>query len=358
MHPALGGLCLKLLKPICSDLLRFAVNLANETYMQGLQIESMDGVVADARTRLSLAESSEPPLQVEIKRWANHIDTELLLMKLGRKSSIQNIILIAQYINPKMAGRFKDAGLQFLDAAGNIYLRQPGHFLFVTGNKEGDFSHEEGQSASVAKALSAKALVVMYTILKERDALKWSYRMFSEKTSVSIGMISQVMRELEQQGYLTTSATGMKSILQPEELLQRWTAGYMDVWRKYRSNERWVSNEPFWHDEQQLRSSPAVIGGELATSHYLNYLNPGSAMFYATRQEVDSIARTFRLRKLRSDFEPGYKISFMEPMMPKALLLGDDGYAHPLLAYAELIASKDPRNIETAKRLYESYFSY
>jgi len=44
--------------------------------------------------------------------------------------------------------------------------------------------------------------------------------------------------------------------------------------------------------------------------------------------------------------------------MPKALLLGDDGYAHPLLVYAELIGSKAPRNIETAKLLYDKYFGY
>lgn len=340
-----------------TDLLRYAISLANDTYGLGLQIELLDSDVADARIQLSLADSVVS-LQAEVKRWANHIDTELLLMKLSRKSPIQDIILVAQYINPKMAGRLKDAGLQFLDAAGNIYLRQPGHFLFVTGNKESDFAHQEGNAAPVAKALSAKALVVMYTILKERDALQWSYRMFSEKTSVSIGMISQVMRELVQQGYLTQSASGVTSILQPEELLQRWVAGYIEVWRKFRSHERWVSNEPFWQDEQQLCTTTAIVGGEIAASHYLNYLNPGSAMFYATRQEVESMAQIFRLRKARTDFEPGYKVSFMEPMMPTELLLGDNGYAHPLLAYAELIASKDPRNIETAKRLYDRYFGY
>lgn len=340
-----------------TDLLRFVINLANDTYGLGLQIKLLDSDVADARVQLSLADSVVS-LQAEVKRWANHIDTELLLMKLSRKSPIQDIILVAQYINPKMAGRLKDAGLQFLDAAGNIYLRQPGHFLFVTGNKERDLVHEEGKTAPVAKALSAKALVVMYTILKERDALQWSYRMFSEKTSVSIGMISQVMRDLEQQGYLAKSVSGETRILQPEELLQRWVAGYMEVWRKFRSHERWVCHEPFWQDERQLCTSTAVVGGEIAASHYLNYLNPGSAMFFATRQEVEGMARTFRLRKARTDFEPGYKVSFMEPMMPKELLLGDDGYAHPLLAYAELIASKDPRNIETAKRLYDRYLGY
>lgn len=340
-----------------TDLLSHVVKIANETYMLGLSMDpAYEGVTAE-RMKLSLAGRPEP-LLVEVKRWANHIDTDLLLIKLARKSPLQDLILIAQYINPKMAERFKDAGLQFLDAAGNIYLRQPGKYLFVKGNKEGDFGYDENQPSSGMKTLSAKALVVMYVILKERDALTWSYRMFSEKTSVSLGTISQVMRELEQQGYIASSATGGKTLLQRGELLQRWVSGYIEIWRKYRRNERWVSNEPFWHDEQQLNSLNVVIGGELAATHYLHYLNPGSAMFYASKQEVDDMARTFRLLKARTDFEPGYRISFMEPMMPKALLLGDDGYAHPLLVYAELIASKDPRNIETAKRLYDKYFGY
>lgn len=98
---------------------------------------------------------------------------------------------MTQYINPKLAGRLKDVGLQFLDAAGNIYLKQSGHFLFVTENKDRDLAYEEGKTTPVANALSAKTVVVMYTILKKCDALQWSYRRFLEKTSVSIGMISQ-----------------------------------------------------------------------------------------------------------------------------------------------------------------------
>lgn len=44
--------------------------------------------------------------------------------------------------------------------------------------------------------------------------------------------------------------------------------------------------------------------------------------------------------------------------MPKELLLGDDGNTHPFLAYAEIAASKDQRNIETANRLYNRYLGY
>lgn len=338
-----------------TDLLSHVVKVANDTYMLGLsENQPFDGAQTGS-VQLSLIGRSSP-LQVEVKRWANHIDSDLLLMKLARKSPLQDIILITQYINPKMAERFKDAGLQFLDAAGNIYFRQPGQYLFVKGNKESDFGNEQNQSPSGMKTLSAKALVVMYALLKEPAALRWSYRMLSEKTSVSIGMVSKVMRELEQQGYLASSAAEGKTILQPAELLQRWTAGYIDVWRKFRRSERWLANEPFWQDKHHELN--AVAGGEVAAAYYLHYLNPGAAMFYASKQDVDNLAQTFRLRKARADYEPGYSIRFMEPMMPKALLLGDDGYAHPLLVYAELIASKDPRNIETAKRLYDQYLHY
>lgn len=84
-----------------TDLLRYAISRVNDTY--GLTIEQVDSDVADARVQLGAADNTAS-LLVEVKRWANHIDTELLLIKLSRKSPLQDIILIAQYINPKMAG--------------------------------------------------------------------------------------------------------------------------------------------------------------------------------------------------------------------------------------------------------------
>lgn len=126
---------------------------------------------------------------------------------------------------------------------------------------------------------------------------------------------------------------------------------------KFRSYERWGANEPFWQNKQQLCAATALAGGEIAAAHYLNYLNPGAAMFFAAKPDVDDMARAFKLRKARTDVEQGYKISFMQPMMPSELLCGDDGYAHPLIVYAELIASKDPLNTETAQRLSDRYLS-
>lgn len=61
-----------------------------------------------------------------------------------------------------------------------------------------------------------------------------------------------MMRYLEQHGYLTKSVSGDTRILQPEELVQRWVAGYIEVWRKFRSHGRWVRTELIWQDERQL----------------------------------------------------------------------------------------------------------
>lgn len=51
-----------------TDLLRYAISLANDTYGLGLQIELLDSNVADARIQLSLADSVVS-LQAEVKRW-------------------------------------------------------------------------------------------------------------------------------------------------------------------------------------------------------------------------------------------------------------------------------------------------
>jgi len=94
----------------------------------------------------------------------------------------------------------------------------------------------------------------------------------------------------------------------------------------------------------------AQWGGEVAAAKLTQYLAPQIVTIYTTAQQLNQLLLEFRLRKdvagdveiLKRFWEPG-----------KTWQYGD--LVHPILVYADLMATGNQRNIETAKIIYEQH---
>ena len=71
---------------------------------------------------------------VELKRWAQQANIGTIVAQLRRMPP--PALLVADYVNPNMADRLREAGAQFIDAAGNAYLNEKTFFVFVKGNRK------------------------------------------------------------------------------------------------------------------------------------------------------------------------------------------------------------------------------
>ncbi|MBW2559814.1 MAG: hypothetical protein JRE40_03045, partial [Deltaproteobacteria bacterium] len=103
---------------------------------------------------------------------------------------------------------------------------------------------------------------------------------------------------------------------------------------------------------QQKRPDPLKEqwGGEVAAAKLTQYLNPQIITIYTTVQQLNQLLLEYRLKKdAAGDVEILER--FWQP--DKTWQYGD--LVHPILVYADLLATGNQRNIETAKMIYEQH---
>jgi hypothetical protein len=153
---------------------------------------------------------------------------------------------------------------------------------------------------------------------------------------------------------------------QPVHLVARLRDRWVEAWpRKLKPKLQlgeFEAQQPNWWQDIDIRKYDGYWGGEIAGAGYTNYLRPEEMTLYLPKGRVLNILRDARLRKAqdwnRTDTN---KIHIYERFWPKTTENLDKGYeeekglVHPILAYADLMATGDPRNLETARKLYERH---
>jgi hypothetical protein len=66
----------------------------------------------------------------EIKRWAQHVQIGTVVDMVKRHPKG---ILVADYVNPKMADRLRECDVNFIDAAGNAFINTPFRHVLIKG---------------------------------------------------------------------------------------------------------------------------------------------------------------------------------------------------------------------------------
>lgn len=159
---------------------------------------------------------------VEIKRWAQQTNVGTIAAQLRRMPS--PALLVADYVNPNMADRLRDAGVQFIDAAGNAYLNEKAFFVFVKGNRT---SSIHASPRKTSRAFNASGLKLIFCFLIEPSLVGETYRKMAEASGVSLGAIGWVLNDLKDKGYIRERGNkGSRSLESPMELLDRWVETY------------------------------------------------------------------------------------------------------------------------------------
>ncbi|MEA2079706.1 MAG: hypothetical protein U9P00_07590 [Pseudomonadota bacterium] len=88
-------------------------------------------LTVDALVRL---EGDRQTLPAEIKKWAQQANLGALANRV--KQLPGEGLLVADYVNPRMASTLREQGVQFIDARGNTYINQPPVYVYVTGKRD------------------------------------------------------------------------------------------------------------------------------------------------------------------------------------------------------------------------------
>jgi len=255
----------------------------------------------------------------------------------------QKGLLVTWYVTPQMADRMKEMGIEFIDTAGNAYINQPPLFIFIKGNRPVDRYPKERPT----RAFQPTGLQVVFALLGNPGLEDKPFRQIAKAANAALGTVGWVIRDLKNLGYLLDRGKRGRRLLRKKELLDRWIAAYPDQLRPKNLVGRYRAPNKEWWKDEVLTPFTAFWGGEVAAAKLTRYLKPQVVTIYIKGNP----GRLLLKHKMRKDLEG--KIEVLKAFWNFEYNWQFTDLVHPILIYADLLATGDTRNIETAEIVYE-----
>ena len=277
--------------------------------------------------------------------------TEANALSLGGRPS-RPLLIIGDHISDRSAAAYRNAGIQYLDAAGNAHVAF-GDVLIDIQGRQG----VRGISGSVPERetnlFSARRSQVIFALLAWPELLASPLREISRTSKVSIGQVQSTMKLLEKTSYLHGGTS--RSLQRKGELLDRWVAAYptgllptlrlRDFSGDIRSIKRAEGDASLFVSGEF--AVPEVLQPETITL-YTDDINP--RLLAANRWRADGPKNIFLRRKFWE--QPEIDRTGRERR-------GDDlreiERVPALLMYADLLSTGDSRQSEAAAHLREQH---
>ena len=294
----------------------------------------------------------------EIKKWAAQVNLGAIINQMNYLAEQGVRLFVADYINPRMATRLKEADIQFIDTAGNAYINHEPVYIYIKGNKPLQVATTK-RNVKNDKAFQATGLKIVFAFLRNRELINAPYREIAHHAGVALGAVGGVIRDLVAQGFLLEGiAKNQRRLADPNLLFDKWVENYPHKLKDKHKIGEFTTDDPTWWKAINLKKFGAVWGGEIAAAKYTNYLNPKHGVVYIHKADAAKFLQAARLRKTGPQETPTIRIELIEPFWNEGNLnefAKQEGLAHPIIAYADLIETGDKRNLDTAKRLHEEY---
>lgn len=283
------------------------------------------------------------------------IDRFAILGEIKQHYAQQPPLLVAPHISTETAEKCRQLDLQFIDASGNTYLHGPGLYVFVKGQRPTEkrgflMTGQEGKRAGTAAHLR-----VIFALLYMPELLNAPYRKIAQAAGVALGTIGQVFDDLANRGILTGGKRrGGRVMLARSKLCDEWTTNYPITLRPKLNPRRFKAPTPDWWKTIDLTRYNAQWGAEVAVEKLTGHLRPSTATLYLhTEQGQQALTQLVAENRLRPDREGNIEV--LDAFWTVQGVASNAQTAPPLLVYADLLATLDPRNLEAAKLIHDRY---
>lgn len=293
---------------------------------------------------------------VEIKRVDRFAILRDIKNQYASHGQAAQALLVAPRVTTKTADKCRELDLQFIDAAGNAYLRAPGLYVLIKGQRpvEEDFL-QTGPGAK--RAGTAAHLRVIFALLCKPALLNAPYRDIVQIAGVALGTIGWVFNDLADRGFTVGGKrTRDRVMLERERLIDEWMTTYPIKLRPKLNPRRFNAPKPDWWKEIDITRYDGQWSTEVAAEKLTAYLRPNTVTIYLHKDKgQQNLTRLVAENRLRPDTDGDIEIL-------DAFWNFDDEQpvtqtVPPLLAYADLIATLDPRNREAAKLIHDQYLT-
>lgn len=308
-------------------------------------------VQADAYAKLRVNDK-EYEYVVEIK----NVDRFAALgqVKHQLEAFIHRPLLIARRLTGEAADKCRELDLNFIDLAGNAYINEPGLLLFIKGQKPKP--HEDIEPRKGKRAGTPANLRMVFTLLCKPEMLNAPYREIEKAAGIALGTIGWVFYDLDARGF-TLGGTGKRLLVEKEKLIKEWVINYPIKLRPKLGPQRFRAADTNWWKDINLTNYKAKWGGEFAADKLTHYLKPDFFTLYIEEEDFQKhLTRLVINHRLKPD--PQGNIEILKTFWNFAGHENTQEIVPPLLVYADLLATNDPRNLETAGMIYERFVKH
>ena len=324
------------------EILKIAVEKINE--LVGIECtiinEGIEGneKFLDAIVGISHAEIKDVYF-VEIKKKIvpNHIPRILEQIK-----SIEQLIIIAEYITPKAKELLRINNVPYVDTAGNMFLNNKSIYVLVQTDKT-----NRDKLKTNTKAFNKAGLKVVYQFLTNPEFINKPYRFIGDKANVTIATVGVVLKDLLKEKYLIQKNEKEYKFQNREKLFEEWVKGYnRNLKPKLRRKRyRWLNKNQKWREIKLPKET--YWGGAIAAEKLTEYLIADKIEIY-TGLKFEEVMKSLRIL---ADEKGEITITELFWKTQEEMDLQID----PMLIYADLIDDGNTRYLETANLIYKEY---
>jgi hypothetical protein len=250
-----------------------------------------------------------------------------------------NLLVLAKRIFPGAREELRQKGIAYLEANGNVFIKQGSIFLFIDANKPIDTPATRGN-----RAFTKTGLKVVFHLLRHRDHINLTHRDLAVRAGVGLGNIPQVLEGLRATGYLIPLNKREYVWDKRRELLERWVTDFGAVLRPKLIKERYT----FRGDWKEIPINPELSawGGEPAADLLTRHLRPEKLVLYTLENRAD-LMKNYRLVP-----KPGGEIEVLVMFWNQE---ATEPTAPAILVYADLLLEGGKRNKETADMILNEH---
>lgn len=251
------------------------------------------------------------------------------------------IILVAERLYPNIKTLLIEAGIDWLDGAGNIHLKENDMLIWIDRHTTTPTQKKKN------RAFTKTGLRVVFLFLHDETWLNKTYREIAGAADVALGNIKNVLDGLQEHGFILEKSKKVWKLKNKDKLFDQWLTAFADE-LKPRIQKGWYrfmdkETEQKW---QKLVLAPGTVwGGEPAADLLTNGLKPQEFILYTDKNRADLM----KMYKLIPDDEGNVEVREPYWTVENETL----NVAPKLTVYTDLMETGDPRNTNIAKQICE-----
>lgn len=279
----------------------------------------------------------------------NEVRPQHVSQLVARRKAGSHGLIIARYITPAAKELLKTHHFNYVDRVGNIWFQLGSVLIHIEGIRNQPQTEDRKN-----RAFTKSGIKVVFKILIQADLINAPYREIATASGVSLGTIPKVVEGLREEGFLLRKTEKEWLIVEYEGLLDRWQQEYQRKMKPDLLLKRMRPISPTFEQDWKQTILPANTrwAGEPAGNLLTGYLRPELFSVY-TLQPLSEI-----MKQCRWVPDPEGNIFVYQQFWSSDSQSKPHSCVPEILVYADLMASGDYRNMETATMIYERFISH